>query len=184
MGTRYAILQANRTAHQRLGSAGLAAAERIASRRNATDGSQDRGAERIRAGQATEVLEEASKLAANPEVREVIERADPEAIMDLDEEQQVEAEQRAESTALAPEVVIEPRTIETDVYEGAYPEFTKEDILEIHTQALLVLLPLEAALAPLSFTPASPIAAPLAGGVGGAIALVTFSTMLISRWED
>lgn len=115
---RDAILQAAQMAQQRLGPESLAAVGRVAARRSAADGSQERAAERIRAGQATELLEEATQLAASPEIRETIELADPKALLQLDKEQQAEVPAAEQGT-------VEQGTAKPKVYEYEYPEFTK-----------------------------------------------------------
>ena len=130
---RAAILQANEVAQQRLGTQGLAAAERIAALRTAADGSQQRAAELIRSGQGTRILEEASDLAASPQVRETLKRADYEALVRLDEEQ--------------PEVPAQETEGEPAEYEDELLEVPKEVLLARYRRALLVLLPLHAALA-------------------------------------
>lgn len=176
---RDAILQANQLARQRLGSEGLAAAGRVSARRTATDSSQQRGAERLKSGEASLIIEEAAELAASPEVRETIENADREAILRLDEEQ------RAEALASEPEAEVDPGIAETDLLEREYQQYTKEELLEMHTQALLILWTLEAAFVPLAMLPAAtPIAGPIAGAIGSLIALLSVSERVISRWED
>jgi len=121
----------------------LASAERIAVQRTAVNGSQARAVERIRAGEGPTLLKEAAELAASPEVRETIERADPETLARLDEEQQFEA----------PALLSWDTTTERGVYSSAYTDYTKEDLLEMCQQAQLVLMPLEAAFVLLSFAP-------------------------------
>jgi hypothetical protein len=171
-----AVLQATRVARQRLGPQRLASAERIAAQRTAVNGSQTSAAERIRAGEGPTLLKEAAELAASPEVRETIERADPETLARLDEEQPFEA----------PDLLSWDTTTERVVYGDAYPEFTKEDLLEMCDRAQLVLMPLEAAFVILSFAapPVSPVFGPLSVGTGGLIVLVQWSEKVISRWED
>jgi hypothetical protein len=179
MVRRPTIVQTTRVAQERLGPQGLAAAERISTRHTADDGSQQRAAERIKDGQTTELLEEASRLAATPEVRDIVERTDPDALEQLDEEQ------RTEIPTPDPHVPDRLELVEPDIYEGEDPKRTKEDWLRIHNDALLVLFPLEAALAGTLLTPAAPVTTPLAIGVGGVIAVVSFSErVIIARWED
>lgn len=176
---RDAILQTNQLAQQRFGSEGLAAAGRVSARRTATDGSQQRGAERIRSGQAFSIIEEASELAASPEIRETIERADPEAVLRLDQEE------REEALASEQIEIVDPSIGETDLFKFEVRTYTKEEWLEMHTQALIVLWTLEAAFGPLAVVPATtPIAAPIAGAIGGLIALLSITERVISRWED
>ncbi len=176
---REAILQSSQLARERFGSEGLAAAGRISARRTATDGSQQRGAERVRAGQAASIIEEAAELAASPQVRETIEHADPETVLQLDEEERVEG-----STPDAG-VVVDPDIAGTNLTESEYQLYTKEELLEMHTQALIILWTLEAAFAPLAVVPATaPVAAPIAGAIGGVIAVLSVSERVIARWED
>jgi len=171
---RDAIFQANQIARQYLGSQGLAAAMRIAARDAAAAGSQERAAERIRSGQVTRLLEEASELAASPEVRELIERADLEALVRLDEEEQ--------SEALAPETEVAGGP---EVYEDEYLEGTKEDLLERYERALLVLLPLQVALAIQAASPgAPPVFSSLSDTVECLIVVVVWLELMISRSED
>lgn len=171
---RDAILQANQIVRQRLGSEGLAAAQRIATRHTVAYRSQEQAAERIKSGEATVLLREATRLAASPEVRETIENADPEAILWLDQEE------GSEEFAAEPEAGVERETVGEE-----YPEFTKEELLEMHTQALMVLWPLEVALVVLALTPAtSSVGAPLTLAVGGLTVFVEWSERMISRWED
>lgn len=171
---RDTILQANQMVRQRLGSEGLAAAQRIATRRTAADRSQEQAAERIKSGEATLLLQEATRLAASPEVRETIESADPETILRLDREE------RSEEFAAEPEASVERETVGEE-----YAEFTKEELLEMHAQALMVLWPLEVALVMLALNPAtSPLGTPLALAVGGLTVFVVWSERMIARWED
>lgn len=171
---REAILQANQMVRQRLGSEGLAAAQRIATRHTAAYRSQEQAVERIKSGEATALLQEATQLAASPEVRETIERADLEGILRL------EREERSEELAAEPVASAERETVGEE-----YPEFTKEELLEMHAQALMVLYPLEAALVVVALTPAtSPIGTPLALAVGGLTVFIKWSEEMIARWED
>lgn len=175
---RDAMLQASQVAQQRLGVQGLAAAGRIAARSIAVNRTQEQAVERIQAGHAAELLGEATHLASNPAVRETVERADPDALVRLDEQQHGEV-------APEPEIPDESGLIESGPYHAnEFPEFTKEDLLEMHAKALLVLWPLEAALATLLLTPTAPLIAQLTIQVGGLIAFVTWSERIISRWED
>jgi hypothetical protein len=174
---RDATMEAARAARQHLGVEGLAAAQRIAARRTATDGSQDQAVERIRTGQAAELLEEATRLATSPEVRETIENTDPEALKRLDEEQSgVEANAMTETTA-------EPRTAGPGIPDE-YQGYTREDWLRMHDDALIALWTLEAYFAALLLTPAAPSVAPAAVLVGGLIAIVSMSEKIISRSGD
>jgi hypothetical protein len=138
---RDAVLQAARAARQYLGPEGLAAAGRIASRRSSSSESQEPTAERVREGQAATILEEATKLAAKPEVRETIQAVDSEALLRLDEEQ------RAQEGASESEGVLESGPVELEDYRGELTELSKEDLIKVHDQALLLLLPLQAVLA-------------------------------------
>lgn len=176
---RNAIIQATELAEQRLGPAGLAAAERIATRRTVTDESQEQVADRIEAGQVAELLETAAELAASPEIQETIEQADLEALVQLDEDQ------TAERVTSESEASTGSDSVDYSAYSIEYYEFTKEELLEMHQEALLLLLPLEAALAWLTVSnPGSPVFATLLVVVGGLIAFVLFSQAVISRWDD
>lgn len=170
---RDSVLQAAQLAQQRLGTEGLAAAWRVAARHSTKSEYQERATELIRAGQTTELLEEATQLAASPEVRETIELADTEALLRLDEEQQAE------------DPAAEPGAAEPEVYEDEFPEFTKEQLIELHDQALLHLWPLQVTFVVLTLTtPGAPILATLGYTVTGLLALVSWSKIMISRWED
>jgi len=129
---RDAVLLVTRAARQHLGPQRLASAERIAVQRTAVNGSQARAAERIRAGEGPTLLKEAAELAASPEVRETIERADPETLARLDEEQ----------WSGAPDLMAWDTTTERVAYGDEYPELTKEDLLKMCDRAQLILLPL------------------------------------------
>jgi len=59
---RHGLMQLAQTARQRLGTEGLAAAQRIATRQTATNGGQEQALERIKAGQVEGLLEEATQL--------------------------------------------------------------------------------------------------------------------------
>ena len=122
------------------------------------------------------LLKEAAELAASPEVRETIERANPETLARLDEEQPFEAT----------DLLSWDTTTERAVYADEYPEFTREDLLQMCNQAKLVLLPLGGAFALLSLSapPVSPVFVPLSIGTGSLVMFVQWSEEIISRWED
>jgi|SRR5829696_1804859 len=171
---RDAVLQANQIARQKLGPQGLAAAMRIAARDVAAAGRLERAVERIRGGQVTRLLEEASELAASPEVRELLERADLEALVRLDEEEQSEVSAPETEVAGMPEV-----------YEDEYLEDTKEALQERYERALLVLLTLKVALGIQLATPgAQPVVSSLSDTVDCLIAVVTLLQLMIIRSKD
>lgn len=180
---REAVLRAGQAAHQRLGSEGLAAASRIVARSAATDENQKQSVNRIETGQATAMLEEATRLAASAEVREAIEQANPETLAQFDEEQ------GAAVTGLDPEILeseaAEWETAAPDTHQREYFGFNQQDLLKMHDQALIVLLPLEAALFFFMVAnPDAPIVVSLTAAVSGLITLLTFTKLMISRWED
>jgi hypothetical protein len=176
---RRTILRANELTQQRVGPPGVAAAERIATRRTTADGPVEEAAERIEAGQVAELLEQATELAGNPEILGLLQQADPDALVRVDEEQREEDSIPEGDTSTEPDVGM------SGAYLAEYPDLTKEDLLEIHAEILLVLYPLEVALAWLSISnPGAPIFVTLLVVVGGLITFVHFSQMVISRWDD
>jgi hypothetical protein len=156
----------------------LAASQRIAARRSSESPADlERAAERIRGGRADEVLEEAAELAASPEVRQEIERADKGAILQL-------AEERENQVSASPgEPAVES---ETDAgAETGYPELSKEDLLELHDVALSLLLILGAALsaALLASTPLVSLTA-LVAAVNALMLLLQWSERKVAAWDD
>jgi len=143
------VHRANEAADRSLGADGLAASQGIASRR-ASESSADleRTVERVRNGEADKVLQEAAELAASPEVRQEIERADKDAILALAQEQEDQGPPSA--TEPVPES-------QTDFeMEAEYAEVSKQDLLELHDVALRLLFVLGAA-----FSAALVVASPL-----------------------
>ena len=79
-------LQTSEMAAQRLGTDGLIAAHQLAAQLGAEGPGLVQAVSRIQSGQADELLSESAALAARPEVRETIENADKDEILQLAEE--------------------------------------------------------------------------------------------------
>lgn len=172
------VRRASEVAESRLGPDGLAASQRIASRKSAESTAElEQVAERIRSGQADEVLEEAAELAASPEVREEIERADKGAILRRAQEQENNDPNSLHGPILEPEAVAD-----ADV---EYPTLTKKELLELHDVALRLLFVLGAALsaALLASTPLVSLPA-LITAVNALMLLLQWSERQINAWED
>lgn len=175
---REAVERAVGLARARLGPEGLATAGRVAGRR-ASDGSGSRrAAERIEAGEAEALLEEAAELATSPEVRGLIERADLEALVRLDEQQAEAKNEGGEQRAT--------ETIETDRLAELWDRRpTTQQLLNLLDGGLLVLIPLEAALAAAAqLNPASDLAVKLAVAVLTLTALVTWARIMVSLLDE
>lgn len=136
---RDTLLQVQQVAQQRLGTEGLAAAQRIATRHSGSEEDYEQVIERMRSGEAVELLNEATRLASSQEVRETIESADKEALVRLDEE---EAAEQGKVSANSTDFITE-----LELYEDKHPEISKEQLLEMHHQALRLFLVLNAAVA-------------------------------------
>ncbi|MDQ3968416.1 MAG: hypothetical protein M3275_08490 [Thermoproteota archaeon] len=117
-------LQASEMAAQRFGTEGLIAAQLLAAQRLAAGSGLEQAAERIRSGQADEMLNEAAALAARPEVRKTIESADKDEILRLAEEG------RGQETTHVVELDIETGSHTEEA--GGGPRASKEKCLELY----------------------------------------------------
>lgn len=155
-------------ARTRLGPEGLATAGRVAGRRASEGDGADEAAERIEAGNAEALLEEAAELAASPELRDLIERADLEVLVRLDEQQTAEAEAEGDEPRAE-------RTAEADRLAELWDRRpTKQQLRNVLDGGLLVLVPLETGLA----------AAQLAVAYLVLTAIITTARMVLAVMDD
>lgn len=132
-----ALLKAQEIAQQIFGREGIDAAQRIASRRLATDSEQV--ANRTRSKAVDDLLNEAAELASSTEVREAIEHIDKEALSQLDKEEKARQD-KATSAVL-------DNSAELEAIERDYSELSREDLLQIRYSTMQLLLVLNMALA-------------------------------------
>lgn len=175
-----AIERATNTARQHLGPEGMAAAERIAVRRAGDDASAERGAALIESGEATDLLEEGARIAALPEVQEAIEQADLGLLLRLDAEQATQ-----EPTVTVPSVPLEPTIGQSVPIRGEhYLGLTRQEVIDMHKGAQFVLIPVGAGFGIAAVVAAAPVIAIPAAVVGGIIAVVRCSEIIVERWEE
>lgn len=166
-------------AGSRLGPQGLGSAGRVAGRRAPESPAADEAAERLEAGDAEALLEEATELAASPEVRDLIERADLEALVRLDEQQAAEAEAGGNE----PRAEQAPEADRLAELWDRRP--TREQLGELLDGALLVMIPLEAALASAAMlNPSSELAVQLAVAYLVVTAIITTARLLLTMIDD
>jgi hypothetical protein len=167
-----ALVRAVGLARTRLGPEGLATAGRVAGRRASESPGAGQAAARIEGGEAETLLEEAAELATSPEVRELIERADVEALVRLDEQQAAEAEAGD----------FEPRAAEADRLAELWDRRpNKRQLRNLLDGGLLVLIPLEAALAAAAqLNPSSDLAVQLAVAILVLTAVLTWARFILS----
>lgn len=170
-----ALARAVGLARTRLGLEGLATAGRVAGRRASESPGAGQAAARIEAGEAETLLEEAAELATSTEVHELIERADVEAFIRLDEQQ------------AAGDVELQTVRGDEDDHLAALWDRrpNKRQLRDLLDGGLLVLIPLEAALAAAAqLNPSSDLAVQLAVAILVLTAVVTWARLMLSLMDE
>lgn len=176
---REEMLRASETMREHLGSEGIAAAQRIVGRRLRATDNQDSVVESLNSREARQLLDEATRLASSPEVRETLEQVEASSLLQLD------ATEAAQNDSANVDSIGLDAVLEFGDREDERTELSKEELLQINRSALQLFLILSGTVAAILVVSTSGLSLPvLLTALNGLSALSQWSEIEITKWEE